>query len=245
VLSLVATARGIALGDSLGFITFRDNLTSAGAKVATGEPVVEMIVLDNEVVALGARGGLWRVSWTESGSISLLSVSPNEALGRPVGLFDTGDPSKIGVFSAERLALLGHESRLMTVGIRRFSDGINTVARLGPKFGTADHPPFGVLTDSGQAWIASADLKTVAPVVLPDESKEVVGLASGPAGWLLAWSAGGTLVAVGRDRGVRTLATRRVALAYAEPELPDQVAAISWQPECGVQASRLGLEPAR
>ena len=245
VLSLVATDRGVAIGDAHGFITFRDDRSSAHAKVAAGEPVVEMIALNSEVVALGARGGLWRVGWTESGSISLLSVSPNEALGRPVGLFYTGDALKVGVFSAERVALLGLESRFLTVGIRRFPEGINSVARFGPKPGAADHPPFCVLTDSGQVWIASADLKTVAPVVLPDESKEVVGLAPGPAGWVLAWSAAGTLVAVGRDRGVRTLATSRVTLAYAEPDRTDQIAAISWQPENGVQASRLGLEPAR
>jgi hypothetical protein len=204
-----------------------------------------MVALGDEVVALGARGGLWRVCKSASGSISLSTVSPNDALGRPVGLFQTGDPSKVGVFSAERIALLGRGKGSLTVGIRRFPDGINTVAHFGPKPGSAEHPALGVLTDGGQVWIASADLKTVAAAVLPIESKEVVGLAPGPAGWLLAWSAAGSLIAVAHDRGVRTLATGHMALAYAEPDLPDRVAAIQWQPECGVQVRRLGLEPAR
>ena len=85
-------------------------------------------------MALGARGGLWRLEQPQGGSRSLGDrCSTNEALGRPVGLFDTGDPSRVGVFSVERLALLGHGARHLTVGIRRFPDGIDKVVPFGRK----------------------------------------------------------------------------------------------------------------
>jgi hypothetical protein len=245
VLSLVPTPRGLALGDPLGNITFRDIPASPSARIAVGEPVVEMIELDDEVLALGARGGLYRVSWSDGGSISLSSIAPNEALGRPVGLFATGNSSKVGVFSADRLALLGRGSRSLTVGISRYPDGVSTVVPFGAGPGSADRPLLGILTDAGQLWIASAELKGSAAVVLPEDSRELVGLASGPAGWLLAWSAGGTLVAVGHDRGVRTLAASHVALAYFDPLVADRIAAVCWQPDRGVKVRGLKLEPAR
>jgi hypothetical protein len=245
VLSLAATARGLAIGDARGAITFRDAADPTSRTIAAGEPVVEMIAADNEAVALGARGGLWRTSWTEGGGPSLIPVAPNEALGRPVGLFETGCQGKIGVFSAERCALLVQGHRSPMVGVRRFHDGINMVARFGSRAGTTDDSPFGILTDRGQLWIASPDLKSAVAAVMPEESKEVVDLAPGPAGWLLAWSSAGALVAVGRDRGVRLLEAGHVALAYTEPEFPGRIAAVRWQPGCGVQVRRLGLEPAR
>jgi hypothetical protein len=245
VLSLAASARGLALGDALGSIMLRDFVIPKDAKVVAGEPVVDLIAFDEEFVALGGRGGLWRVCRMAGDSISLSPVSSNEALGRPVGLFSTGDPARVGVFSSERLALLGRELRSLTVGVRRIPDGITAVARFGSKPETTNPPPLGILTDTGQVWIASADLKTIAAVVPPEESREIVGLAPGPAGWLLAWSAGGTLLGVGRDRGVRTLATGHVALAYTEPDLPDRVATVQWEPEKGVQVRRLWLESAR
>jgi hypothetical protein len=245
IMSLAATARGLAVGDARGAITFRDVTDPSSRTVAAGEPVVEMIAADNEVVALGARGALWRISWTEGGAPSLFPVALNEALGRPVGLFETGRPGKIGVFGAERCALLVQGLRSPTVGVRRFHDGINTIARFGSRAGSTDDPPLAVLTDRGQLWIASPDLKSAVAVVMPEESKEVVGLAPGPAGWLLAWSSSGALVAVGCDRGARLLETGHVALAYTEPEFPGRIAAIRWQPGCGLQVRRLGLEPTR
>jgi hypothetical protein len=245
VMSLASTARGLAIGDALGSIIFRDPGNQSTTKVVAGEPVVDMMAAQDEVVALGAKGGLWRATWTEAGAPSLSSVTPSEALGRPVGLFDTGSTSRVGVFSAERCALLVRGHRSATVGVRRFREGINTVVRFGSKTGSRDDPPLGILTDHGQLWIASADLRSVTAVVMPEESAEVVGLAPGTPGWLLAWSSAGAFVAVGQDRGVRVLDAPHVALAYAEPDLPGRVTAVCWQPERGVQVRRLGLEPVR
>ena len=102
-----------------------------------------------------------------------------------------------------------------------------------------------MLTDAGRLWFIGSDLKRVAPVVLPDEAGEVVGLAPGPSGGLLAWTAGGTLLAIDRDRKARTLATDDVALAYIDPDWLDRVAVVHWQPDSGVKIRRLQPEYAR
>jgi hypothetical protein len=245
VLSLAASRWGLAIGDAVGSVAYRNPPGPAFAKVALGEAVVELAATDDGVVALGARGGLWRLGEPQGGTISSAPISVNEALGRPVGLFDTGNPSKVGVFSGERLALLSHGTRHLKVGIRRFPDGIDKVVRFGPKPGKTEDLPLGILTDAGQVWFVDADLKTVAPVLLPDESREVVGLALGPYGWLLAWTITGSLLAVSRDRTVRTLDTGDVTLAFADPDLPVRVAVVHWRPERGVRVRRLRLEPAR
>ena len=245
VMCLAATVRDLAFGDAAGWITFRDRGMNTDDKAYVGEPLAEMIACEAEVAVLGTRGGLWWIRRPEGGPISLAPVRQSESLGRPVGLFDAGAPSRVGVFSEERCALLWRGRHSLSVGVRRFPDGINKVAHFGARPGVSDDPPLGILTDQGQVWVAGADLKSAASVEIPGSAAEVVGLAPGPAGWLLAWTEVGDLVAIGRDRSVRPLATGHVALAYAEPELPGGVAAVHWRPECGVRVRRLSLEPSR
>lgn len=245
VLSLAASPWGLAIGDASGSVSYRNPPGPAIARAALGEAIVDLAAIDEGVVALGARGGLWRLGQPQGGVISATPISMNEALGRPVGLFDTGNSSKVGVFGVERLALLGQGARHLKVGIRRFPDGIDKVVRFGPKPGKTEDPPFGILTDAGQVWFVDADLKTVAPVPVPDESREVVGLAPGPCGWLLAWTITGSLLAVSRDRMVRTLATGDVTLAFADPDVPVRVAVVHWRPERGIEVRRLRPEPTR
>jgi hypothetical protein len=245
VLSLAATPRGLALGDASGSITFRDPAGQPIASAAAGEPVVDLVASDEGVVALGARGSLWRLRWVDGGNLSLAPVPPNEALGRPVALFDSGDSSRVGVFSAERVALLGRGVRGPMVGVRRFPEGINRVAAFGRDAREAESPPLGLLTDAGRLWFVDSDLKTVALVVLSDDAGEVMGLAPGPNGGLLAWTAGGTLVAIGRDRRARTLAGDDVALAYTDPDRLDRVTVVHWRQGSGVKVRRLQPEYAR
>ena len=95
-------------------------------------------------------------------------VIPSEALGRPVGLFDTGNPSTVGVFSAERMALFGSKAQSLKVGVRRFPDGIGAVVPFGRgKGASAANPPLGLLTDTGRVWFVDADLKAVSPLSCP------------------------------------------------------------------------------
>jgi hypothetical protein len=245
VLSLAATPWGLAIGDAAGAVTFRDPPGPAVARAVLGEPIVDLAALDGEVVALGARGGLWRLGAPEGDRVPLAPVTQPEALGRPVGLFNAGNPSKAGVYSTERVGLLGCGGRSFPIGIRRFPEGIRAVVAFGRGTGSRVDPPLGLLTDSGQVWVVEADLKTVAPVPLPDALGEAVGLAAGSSEGLLAWTAGGTSVAIGRDRSLRPLATGEVALAYAEADQPDQVAIVHWHPDRGIQVRLLRPEPAR
>ena len=69
-----------------------------------GEAIVDLIAFDEGswrwgrgAGSGGSKDGRWFVCSA--------SAATNEALGRPVGLFSTGDLSTVGVFSAERLAL--------------------------------------------------------------------------------------------------------------------------------------------
>jgi hypothetical protein len=245
VLSLATTARYLALGDAAGSVTFRDPPGTAVGSAMLGEPVVDLIAFDDGVVALGARGGLWRVGPPEGGKLAVTPVPPNEAMGRPVGLFETGDPAKAGVFGAARLALLDRGGRSLKVGIRRFPEGIGSVVAFGRGGDSTGPPPIGLLTDAGQVWAVDADLKAVAPVVLQDAPGEVVGIAAGVDGGLLGWTSGGTVFAIGRDRSSRTLASGDVALALADPDQPDRVDVVHWSRERGVQVRRLRPLPAR
>jgi hypothetical protein len=237
VLSLASTPWGLAVGDASGSVTLRNPPGPAIARAMLGEAVVDLMAYDEGVVALGARGGLWRLSQPQAGAFSVASVSANEALGRPVGLFRTGIRSKFGVYSVERLALLSHGVGRMTVGIRRFADGINKVVPLGPLPGKVEGLPLGLLTDAGQIWFVDADLKAVASVVLPGESK-AVGLASGPPGFLLAWTGAGSVFSIGRDRMVQSLPAANTVLAFAGPLQSDRVSVVQWQPKRGLSVSR-------
>ena len=106
VLSVAATPWGLALGDASGTVSLREPPAPPIAKVALGEAVVELMPFDQGIVALGASGGLWRIEQPQGGVFSAAAISTHTALGRPVGLFSTGNGSKVGVFSPERLALL-------------------------------------------------------------------------------------------------------------------------------------------
>jgi hypothetical protein len=248
VLSLASTPWGLAIGDAAGSVTFRDPPGPVIASAVPGEPIVDLVVFDEGVVALGARGGLWRLGSPEGGTVSVAPLPPSEALGRPVGLFDTGNPSTVGVFSAERIALLGGKARSLKVGVRRFPQGIGAVVPFDRgSDGSSGNPPLGLLTDAGQVWSVDADLKTVAPIVLPEALGDAVGLAQGANEDLLAWTTGGALVAIGRDRSSRTLATGDVVLAYmdAVADQPDRIAVVHWHPERGVRVRLLRPEPAR
>jgi hypothetical protein len=64
-------------------------------------------------------------------------------------------------------------------------------------------------------------------------------------GGLLAWTSGGTAFAVGRDRKPSAISTGDVALAYPDPDHPDRVCIVQWDPERGVQVRRLRPEPLR
>ena len=60
------------------------------------------------------------------------------------------------------------------------------------------------------------------------------------------WGKGtGQIWRIGRDRKPSALATGDVALAYADPDHPDRVAVVHWDPERGVQVRRLRPEPLR
>jgi hypothetical protein len=211
VLSLASTPWGLAVGDASGSVTLRNPPGPAIARAMLGEAVVDLIAYDEGVVALGARGGLWRLSQPQAGAFSVASVSANEALGRPVGLFRTGIRSKVG--------------------------GINKVVPYGPLPGKVDGPPLGLLTDAGQIWFVDVDLKAAASVVLPGESK-AVGLASGPPGLLLAWTGAGSVFSIGRDRMVQSLPAANTVLAFAGPLQSDRVAVVQWQPKRGLSVSR-------
>jgi hypothetical protein len=239
VLSLAATLWGLAIGDASGTVTLRNPPDPAIARGALGEPIVDLGALDEGVVALGARGGIWRLEQPRGGAFPQATVSTNEALGRPVGLFRTGDRSKVGVYSAERLALLGHGARRLTVGIRRFADGIDKVVPFGPIAGKVENPPLGLLTDAGEIWFVDPDLKTSAPVVLPGESNDVVGLAPGPSGCLLAWTSAGSVLSIGRDRTAQSLAGDDAVLALADPVQSDQLVVVHWQKKRSLKVSRI------
>jgi hypothetical protein len=245
VLCLAASPWGLAIGDVTGSVTLRNPPEPAIAKAVLGEAIVDLAGFDEGVVALGARGGLWRLEQPQGAVVSSAIVSTNEALGRPVGLFSTANRSRVGVFSAERLALLGRGARRLTVGIRRFPDGIDKVVPFGAIAGSVDNPPLGLLTDAGGVWFVDADLKAAAPVVLPGDLKEVVGLAPGPRGCMLAWTGAGSLVSIGRDRSVQTLAAIDVVLALADLDQSEQVVIVHWVEKLSLKVSRLRPESTR
>jgi hypothetical protein len=245
VLSLAATGRGLAVGDAAGSITIRDASGQPIASVAAGEPVVDLAAADDGLVAVGGRGSLLRVRWGGGDSMALTPVAANEALGRACGLFDAGDPSRVGVFGAERVGILARRARGPTVAVRRFPDGIGAVAAFGRDAGEAGPRPLGLLTDAGRLWFIESDLKRVAPVVLGDEVVPVVGLAPGPGAGLLAWTADGRLLGIDRDRRVHDLAGVDVALAYVDPDRLDRVVVVEWSPDSGVRLRRLQPEHAR
>ncbi len=245
VLSLTATPWGLAIGDASGRVTFRDPPGPAIAIAVVGDPVVELASFAEGALALGAAGGLWRLSPPEGGTVSITTLPANDALGRPVGLFDTGDPSRAGVYSAERLAVLGRCARSFSVGIRRFPEGIAAVVPFGRSTGAPLGQPLGLLTDAGRLWVVAADLKMVAPVVVPDALGSVIGIATGADQAILAWTSGGAAIAIGHDRLPRTLATEDVAIACAHSDQPDRVTVVHWHPDRGVRARLLRPEPAR
>jgi hypothetical protein len=244
VLSLAAAPQGLVIGDARGVVSLRGSRGAAIASATLGEPVVDLAALDAGVVALGARGGLWQLSWSEGGAISTAPIQPSEALDRPVGLFATGNSSRLGVYSTERLGLLGGD-RFRVIGVRRFPEGINAIVPFGLTTGASEDPPLGLLTDGGNMWAVGPDLKTVAPVTLPSGENFVVGVAPGVHGGLLAWTAAGTLFAIDRDYQARTVASGDVALAYVDPDLRERVAIVYWRPERAIQIRRQSLEPAR
>jgi hypothetical protein len=249
VLCLAATQDGVAVGDSAGTVTFRDAAgTGAKAGVAVvGEPVADLVPFDRGLVALGTRGGLWRLGWPEGGTVPTDPIAPREGLGRLLGLFDAGSPGHVGAFDRERVALIEGASRRFAVGTRRFPAGIGVVVSCSRGRGERERGgvPLGLLTDDGEVWLVGADLKSVAPVVPPGGPEAVAGLAPGANDGLLAWTATGTVFSIGRDRSVRTLATGDAVFAYPDPDSPDQVAVVHWQPDRGIQIRRVWPEPAR
>ncbi len=168
VLCLCASPWGLAIGDAAGNVVFREPPAPAVARALVSEPVVELRAFDDGLVALGARGAIWIIGPPQDGTVAVAPVAPNDAIGRPVGLFDTGSRSRAGVFSADRIAVIGRGARTLSVGIRRFPEGIQQVVPFGAGSAGSGDAPLGLLTDAGFLWVVESDLKRVAPILLPD-----------------------------------------------------------------------------
>jgi hypothetical protein len=244
ILALAPARPLVALGDAGGDVTFRDRRGDAVAVAHCGGAVVELCPFDGGVVALGDDGSLTRIATPERGEAEAVAdaagVPVPREFGRPAGLFGFPSSPRVGVFSADRVGLLDGLTRRFTTGQAVVADGIRSALPLARNTG-----PFGVLTDAGALFLLENDLKATRPVNLLGEAREVAGIGRAPGGWLLAWTVGGTLFAVSRDRAIRKLAAEGVALAFADPEQPDQLTAVRWDVHKGVQFQPLRPELAR
>jgi hypothetical protein len=244
VLSLAATPAAVAIGDAAGRVVFHGPDGVPAGSAALGEPVGDLAAGERGLLALGVRGSLWRIAWPENGAVAVTPLPPRDELGRPVGLAGGLSPWCHVVFSAERMATVDERTGRVTIGWRRFPDGIGTVIPLGRGADPRQEAGLGLLTDAGQVWRVTADLKTAWQVLLPDTQDGVTGIAPGPEGTLFAWTAR-ALHRVGLDRTVRTFPFADVALVIADPAAQGQFDVVHWQPDRGVQVRRVRSQPQR
>jgi hypothetical protein len=240
VLSLAATPHGVAAGDSAGTVTLFRGAGGRLKDVPLGEPVVELCPYDQGLAALGARGALARLEWTEDGARMFEPVALPADFDRPVGLFGGGPAGRFGIFAADRVAVCDAGSGCVSAGGRAFPEGVRAAVFLGR--GAAS---YGVLTDTGKLYLHDADLNTPRVIPLPGDTPEVAGVCRGAAGGLLAWTAGGSLFLVSRERTVRPLPAEDVVLAHPDPEHPHQVLVVRWNRDKGVQVREIQSDTAR
>jgi hypothetical protein len=242
VLSMATSRDGVVIGDSSGSIVFRDRRGGVIATTTLGEPVVELRGFDQEIAALGGRGAVAKLGWPEEGAVANEPIAPSKNLGKVVGLFASGQPERFGIYSADRLALVDATNGKVTVGDRTFPEGIHSVLPMGRG---GKRLTYGVVNDAGALWVVEADLKEARVVLFPGDPPEVTGICPAGAGGLLAWTACGSLYSVTKDRAVRKVAITDVVLAYSGASTADQLWAVRWKSEKGMQVVKVRSDQER
>jgi hypothetical protein len=234
VLSLAAMPQGgAAVGDSAGIVTLMHDSGSRLETVRFGPAVVDLVAHDHGLVALGTDNTLGRLSWADEGAKELETLTLSSDFDRPVGLFPC-QLSRVGLFSADLLAVMEGTTGRITAGNRSFAEGIRQVVYLGRGAWC-----YGVLSDPGTLFLVDTDLSSVRPLTLPGGSQDVAGIQRSPSGGLLAWTAHGELFSIDRDRTVRRLATDDIVFAVDDPEHSHQIVIVRWTAERGAQVQRI------
>ena len=230
----------MAVGDAAGDVVLYPGAGGRFDTVKFGEAVVDLCAYENGLAALGVGGAVGRLGCTEEWDKAFEPVVLPEAFHRPAGLFALGKQSRVGCFDAERIATLDAGTGRVTVGGFAFTAGVRQVVYLERR-----PAAYGVLTDAGELFLLEADLKTARSVPLPGSSQEVAGVCRNASGGLLAWTTGGSLFSISRERAVRKLAAEGVVLAHAEAEHPGQVLVVRWSADEGAHVQLIRTELVR
>ena len=228
--------QGAVVGDANGAATLFSGLDSRPRLISFGQPIIELFAFDGGVFAIGAEGQLGAAFWDAAGNGFEPVVLPKH-FQRPVGFFPTHDPSRVGFWSPLMLAVLETESRKMKIESVTFPDGIRNVVALGRHPGS-----FLVLTDTGRLHYLEPSLDFTYSILIPIEPSEVTGICRMGTNGALAWTIGGALFFVARDRTVRKIATEHVALACPDPIVTGQVLAVCWSEDQGTQVQLIRPE---
>jgi hypothetical protein len=236
VLAVAAGPQGVIVGDAAGSVSLLSDSDGDRRTTAVGSPVVDVAATDGGAVALCHGGTFGQVVW-EGERLALDPVALPAAFECPVGLFALPDASRVGVFSAESIAILEAASGRVRVGKARFPDGVRQVLPLGR------HPGyFAVLTDGGRLLHLEASLDSAQPVLLPTEPAEVAGVYRNGTQGLFAWTVGGTAFLVARDRTVRKVAAGDVALVCPAPSGNGLIQVVRWSANRSVRVEQVRSE---
>jgi hypothetical protein len=239
LLTLASTPNGVAIGDAAGNVTLFPGSGGRTETVKFGEPVVDLCPFENGLAALGAGGSIGSLGWADEWD-KIFDTLKISNFDRPTELFSLGKQARVGLIAVDRLGVLDIASGRVTSGSRTFAAGIRQVVYLERKPGA-----YGVLTDAGELFLLDADLNLALPVPLPGEIQEVNGICRSPTGGLLAWTPGGVLFSINRERAVRKLASDRIVLALCELATPNQIVVVRWAPNQGAQVQVLHTDAAR
>ena len=214
-LSVARTRAGLAVGTVDGGVSRVARGHRSRALFSLSQPVVELVETADCLCALGARGAVAVACETDEEEIEVQFVE-TEDLGRPVGMFETRRPGRVGVFAASRLGLVDGPSAALVRRSERLEDDIRTVVALGE-----DPASFAVLGDSGDLWLVGPELDRIRPLRLPGSSYEITGLAAASDGGILCWTRRGELFwSDSHGTSISRLLDHGVVVACGDPWAP-------------------------
>ncbi len=215
ILSVARTGIGIVVGDSEGNIGFLETQRKTIPNIKVLEPVTDVININNEkLVILGAKGGLWITEWPfdRNPQMKPVDITDVEHVFR---LTESNSSGCVLLMGASRVAILDCETGKMRAVSCILEGGIRSVyTNYGRSGGCA------ILTDEGELYILSDDLKTVNRIKFTANEGRIAGIRSVPKGGFLSWTNEGNLYRVKENCAFNKMAAREVTLAF--PDLNDE-----------------------
>jgi hypothetical protein len=214
ILSMSRTGIGIVVGDSGGNIGLFEKQRKTILNIKLQEPVTDIININDERLAvLGAKGSFWIAEWPFDRGAQMKSVDITD-IEHVFGLVESNIHGCVLLMGVSRVVIMDCETGKMRAVSCILEGSIRSVY---PNYGRSGG--CAILTDEGELYILSDDLKTENKIKFTADEGRIAGIRPLSKGGFLAWTTEGNLYRVKENFTINQIAADQVTMAF--PDLND------------------------